>query len=109
MKKSKKTLVGGILLGVGVFAIFGLPSAENKSSIIIGIIALIITGGILLAIGIKQNKSIEENTVEPKADTATYESTIHKSQLLSLQNILYPGYSTNKLVFSEDRLNELAN
>lgn len=60
MKKSKKPLIGAILIGVGIIGAFGIPSSESKAALIFGVIALITAGVILLLIGIKQNKRINE-------------------------------------------------
>ena len=62
MKKSKKPIVGGILIGVGVLGIAGIATSENKGAMIFGVLALIAVGAILLIIGIKQNKKIVSAT-----------------------------------------------
>ena len=64
MKKSKKPIVGGILLGVGVLCVFGIGASDNKVSLIIGIVGLIVAGTILLIIGIRQNKSLSSTVTE---------------------------------------------
>lgn len=56
MKKSKKPIIGGILLGVGVLGFMGVATTENKGALIAVCIGFIIAGAILLLLGIKANK-----------------------------------------------------
>lgn len=58
MKKSKKPIIGGILLGVGVLGFMGIATTENKAALIAVCIGFIIAGAILLYLGIKANKRI---------------------------------------------------
>ncbi len=58
MKKSKKPIVGGILLGVGVLGFAGVATTENKGALIAVCIGFIIAGVILLYLGIKANKKL---------------------------------------------------
>ena len=58
MKKSKKPIVGGILLGLGVVALTGVAKTDNKITLVIGAVIMMIVGGILLYLGIKRNKEI---------------------------------------------------
>lgn len=92
MKKSKKPIVGGILLGVGVLGIFGIGASVNKVFLIIGILGLIAAGVILLIIGIRQNKSltstltVDDNYRSP-SQNFTQPSTTSYTEKRSMKNI----------------------
>ena len=58
MKKSKKPIIGGILLGLGVVSFGGIANADNKVTLVMGALVLIVVGGLLLYFGIKKNKEI---------------------------------------------------
>ena len=57
MKKNKKTMIGIILLAVGVIGAFGIPASKDKTALIVGVIGLVIAGAVLLFLGIKQSKA----------------------------------------------------
>lgn len=64
MKKSKKPIIGGILLGVGVLGFMGVATTENKGALIAVCIGFIIAGAILLLLGIKANKALANMSPE---------------------------------------------
>ena len=67
MKKSKMSLVGAIIVGVGIVGLFGIIQAENKGAILFGSLILIVIGAMLLFFGIKKNsvKTTERQTEPP--------------------------------------------
>ena len=79
MKKSKKPIIGGILLGLGVVALGGIASAENKVTLAIGALVLIVVGGLLLYFGIKKNKEIASlpASAAPPASSASVLRDMH--------------------------------
>ena len=79
MKKSKKPIIGGILLGLGVVALGGIASTENKVTLAIGALVLIVVGGLLLYFGIKKNKEIASlpASAAPPASSASVLRDMH--------------------------------
>ena len=71
MKKSKKPVIGSILLGVGLIGVVGIPSSDNKLYLVIGIIVLIVAGAILLNIGIKQNRQNADTPAQTKTQPSS--------------------------------------
>lgn len=70
MKKSKKPIIGGILLGVGVLGFMGIATTENKAALIAVCIGFIIAGAILLYLGIKANKALANMSPEELSELA---------------------------------------
>ena len=91
MKKSKKPLIGIILIGVGVLSVVGVPSSDNKIALIVGILALIAVGAVLLIIGLKQNKKIESASSEKEA--AIPVPTVQRVKL----TVEAPGYGGDEV------------
>lgn len=70
MKKSKKPIIGGVLLGVGVLGFTGIATTENKGALIAVCIGFIIAGAILLYLGIKANKALANMSPEELSELA---------------------------------------
>lgn len=64
MKKSKKPIIGGILIGVGVLGFLGVATSESKGALIAVCIGLIVAGAILLFLGIRANKALANMSPE---------------------------------------------
>lgn len=79
MKKSKKPIVGGILLGVGVLGFAGVATTENKGALIAVCIGFIIAGAILLYLGIKANKRIANSTTSTTENTPAAPAPTNKN------------------------------
>lgn len=75
MKKDKKFIIGIILLAIGVIGLFGIPSSDNKTSLIIGCLIILAIGGVLLYLGITTKKNITQNTQESNSQTNTISKT----------------------------------
>lgn len=62
MKKDKKFIIGIILLAIGVIGFIGVPSSDNKASLIAGSLIVLAIGGFLLYLSLKKKKETEQTS-----------------------------------------------
>lgn len=57
MKKDKKRIIGIVMLVIGVLGLFGVPSSDDKGTLIAGSLVFIAIGGVLLFLSVKAKKN----------------------------------------------------
>ena len=70
-KKDIKFTIGCVLIGVGLIGFFGVPSQDDKTSLIMGSILFIVAGAVLLFFGLRKNKQAEALPIESAAPATT--------------------------------------
>lgn len=75
MKKDKKRIIGIVMLVIGVLGLFGVPSSDDKGTLIAGSLVFIAIGGVLLYLSVKAKKNTPSNLSKPEEPAKAAEPT----------------------------------
>ena len=105
MKKSKKMIIGFVLLAIGVIGIFGLLG-EFSSDVLLGSLASIIIGVVLILLDKKSKKTTVTTTSAPQTPNITNTPTPSKPKKVETPDgekdyNLFPCYSDGKFLCYE--------